>query len=429
MKKYLGIFLAAILCVMLAVAASAADVYVNDGGAGDGSAADKPLGDMSAAITKIAADGGKVIIVDTYTCAEEYREPEHAGDIVISGGKYVFSNGQYNRWFLSGPGSTTFENVTFEYGVGSTSLIIGQYNELIMGEGLSFPASGKCYVIGGYQVPLTDTAVFDKDSHVTIKSGNYWAVAGHSRGNGENEFTGTAYVNIEGGDIATVYGASINGNYSGSAVIHVSGGTISNLRTGGDGTRRLNGDCVVNVTGGMISTLSLNNVMGKTTVNFSGGAIGNAEKTIEAAIEMFVVDGTATLNATPNVDAKLASIFFDEVNYVSSIPSTSTEVPAETTAAPAVTTAAPAVTTAAPADTTAAPADTTAAPAETTAAPAETTAAPADTDAPATTSAPASDYTLGSDAQEGSNAGLIIGIALAVVVVAVVVIVVVKKKK
>lgn len=32
MKKYLSILISALLCVMLAVAASAADVYVNDGG-------------------------------------------------------------------------------------------------------------------------------------------------------------------------------------------------------------------------------------------------------------------------------------------------------------------------------------------------------------------------------------------------------------
>ena len=32
MKKFLGIFLAALLCMMMAVAVSAADVYVNDGG-------------------------------------------------------------------------------------------------------------------------------------------------------------------------------------------------------------------------------------------------------------------------------------------------------------------------------------------------------------------------------------------------------------
>ena len=320
MKKFLGIFLAAILCVMLAVAASAADVYVNDGGTGDGSSADAPLGSMTDAINKIGADGGKVIIVDTYTCAEEYYEPEHVGNIVITGGKYVFSQGQYNRWFLSGPGSTTFENMSFEYGAGTTSLIIAQYNKLVLGEGLSFDASGKAYVIGGYQVPLTDTAVFDRDSDVTVKSGNYWLVAGHSRGSTEYSFVGTAHITVEGGEIATVYGASVNGNYSGNAVINIKGGTINNLRTAGDETRRLDGDCTVNISGGMVTLLSLNNVMGKTTVNFSGGSVANAEKTVEPAIEMFVTDGTATLNATPNVDAKIISLFFDKVNYVDEIP-------------------------------------------------------------------------------------------------------------
>ena len=322
MKKYLGIFLAAILCVMLAVAASAADVYVNDGGTGDGSAADKPLGNMTEAITKIAADGGRVIIVDTYTCAEEYREPEHAGDIVITGGKYVFTNGSYNRWFLGGPGATTFENLTFQYGAGTTGLIIAQYNKLVMGEGLTCDTSGKMYVIGGYQLPLTDdTAVFDKDSDVTVKSGTYHLVAGHSRSAGEYEFTGTSHITVEGGDIASVYGACVNGNYAGSAVINIKGGNITNVYTAGDGARRLNGDCTVNITGGMIGGLVMNNVMGKTTVNFSGGAIGSASKSVEGAIAAFVVDGTATLNATPNVDTKLISLFFDKVNYVSAISS------------------------------------------------------------------------------------------------------------
>ena len=452
MKKYLGIFLAAILCVMLAVAASAADVYVNDGGTGDGSAADKPLGNMTEAITKIAADGGRVIIVDTYTCAEEYREPEHAGDIVITGGKYVFTNGSYNRWFLGGPGATTFENLTFQYGAGTTGLIIAQYNKLVMGEGLTCDTSGKMYVIGGYQLPLTDdTAVFDKDSDVTVKSGTYHLVAGHSRSAGEYEFTGTSHITVEGGDIASVYGACVNGNYAGSAVINIKGGNITNVYTAGDGARRLNGDCTVNITGGMIGGLVMNNVMGKTTVNFSGGAIGSASKSVEGAIAAFVVDGTATLNATLNVNTNLISLFFDQVNYVSEIPAATTTVPAETTtapvvtaaapaemtaapvvttAAPTVTTTVPAVTTAAPAATTAAPAVTTAAPAATTvAAPAETTAAPVATTAapvaPATT-APAASTAL---AEEGGNTGLIIGIAVVVVVLAAVVVVVVKKKK
>ncbi|MBQ4598904.1 MAG: copper amine oxidase N-terminal domain-containing protein [Clostridia bacterium] len=319
MKKYLGIFLAAILCVMLAVAASAADVYVNDGGTGDGSAADKPLGNMTEAINKIATDGGKVIIVDTYTCAEEYYEPEHVGNIVITGGKYVFSHGKYNRWFLSGPGSTTFENITFSYAAGTTHLIVARYNKLIMGEGI-IDAGTKAYIVGGYQLPLDDAAVFDKDSDVTIKSGNYYLIAGHSRSAGDYEFTGTSHITVEGGEIGSVYGACVNGNYGGHGEINIKGGNITNVYTGGDGTRRLNGNCVVNITGGTIGGLVLNNVMGKTTVNFSGGAVGNASKSVEAAIAEFVVDGTATLYATPNVDAKIISLFFDKVNYVDEIP-------------------------------------------------------------------------------------------------------------
>ena len=445
MKKLLGIFLAALLCMMLVVAVSAADVYVNDGGTGDGSSASAPLGNMTEAINKIGADGGKVIIVDTYTCSEEYYEPEHAGDIVITGGTYVFSQGQYNRWFLAGPGSTTFENIIFTYGAGNTNLIVAQYNKLIMGEGIVAEGT-KMYVVGGYQLPLMDTAEFEKDSDVTIKSGKYWAVAGHSRGSGEYSFSGTAHITVEGGEIATLYGASINGNYSGSAVININGGIIENLRTAGDKARRLDGDCTVNINGGQITLLSINNVMGKTTVNFQGGSVANAEKTVEAAIQMFVMDGTATLNAHPSVDAKIISLFFDEVNTLGGVagttpaateppatPAETTAVPTETTAAPAETTVASVETTAAPVETTVAPIETTAAPVETTVAPIETTAAPVETTAAPveTTAAPAQTTAapVAPTEEGGAPVGLIIGVAAAVIVVAAVVIVVLKKKK
>ena len=245
MKKYFGIFLAALLCMMLAVAASAADVYVNDGGTGDGSSADKPLGNMTEAINKIAADGGKVIIVDTYTCAEEYHEPEHAGDIVITGGNYVFTNGKYNRWFLSGSGSTTFENMTFSIGDGSTSMFVAQYNKLIMGEGLTTIAAGNVFVLGGYQYPLLDdTFSLERDSDVTVKSGNYYLIAGHSRGAGEVALTGTSHVTVEGGEIRAVYGSCINGKDSGAGntVINIKGGNLQMVHTAGDGSRRINGD-------------------------------------------------------------------------------------------------------------------------------------------------------------------------------------------
>ena len=160
MKKYLGIFLAVLVVLTLALAASAADVYVSDGGTGDGSSSATPLGDMTAAIEKVA-NGGTVHIVGSYTCADEYHEPAHKGDIVIEGGQYIFTNGKFNRWFLSGSGSTTFENINFVYGEGSTSLFLAQFNKLIMGEGLTFPNPGKCYVVGGYQYISGEVAQFD----------------------------------------------------------------------------------------------------------------------------------------------------------------------------------------------------------------------------------------------------------------------------
>ena len=440
MKKFMGILLAAVLCVMMAVAVCAADVYVNDGGTGDGSSAAAPMGSMTDAINKIAEAGGTVHIVEVYTCADEYYEPEHKGDIVIDGGRYVFTNGKYNRWFLSGPGSTTFQNITFEYGQGSTSLFLGQFNEMIFGEGITFPsgASDKCYIVGGYQAPTEIADVkTDRDARITVKSGNIWAVAGFNRGGGEIEFTGTSYINIAGGTIETVYGANINGNFAGNTVINVTGGTINNLRLGGDSTRRINGNAEATVSGGMVGLLSVNNVMGTATVNYTGGMIASAEKTVSDALVALVVDGNATLNAAPNVEARMLSLTFDTVNYVSA-----GEVPAVTTAATVATTVASAVTEApvvaeAPAETTAEVAETTEAVAETTVAPVETeasvetTEAVEETEAPEATEEPEETETPApAPAEEKNNLPVVIGgIAAAVVVILAVVLVIVKKKK
>lgn len=440
MKKYIGILIAGMLCVMMMLAASAADtvVYVNDGGAGDGSSESAPLGSMSEAITKVA-DGGKVVIVDTYTCAEEFYEPEHNGDIIITGGKYIYDNGERNRWFLSGPGSTTFENITFECSANTngTSLIVAQYFELILGEGITTPVGGKCYVVGGYQVPFADAVNTALDSHITVKSGDYWAISGFNRGTGEVEFTGTSHITVTGGSIATLYGACINGNFAGNSEINISGGQINNVRAAGDATRRLNGNSVINISGGIIGLLSINNVMGTATVNFTGGNIAQAEKTVEPAIQGLVTDGTATLNVSQDVDARIISLSFDVVNYIGggtvTTPEVTTDAPVTT---PEVTTAE--VTTPDASESTTSASEDTSAPESSDA----STEAPESSDTtekettkdtektsdkattPVTTTA-----TSGTNAEEGGNVGLIVGIVAAVIVVAIVVVVIIKKKK
>ena len=316
MKKIIALFVALLVGALLLAAVSAADVYVNDYGTGDGSSAASPLGNMTAAIERVAS-GGTVHIVATYTCADEYYEPAHTGDIVIEGGKYIFTNGKFNRWFLSGSGSTTFQNITFEYGQGTTSLFIAQYNKLILGEGLSFPTTGKCYVVGGFQYAQPDGNTFDltKDSDVTVKSGNIWCVCGFGRGANTDQYTGTSHIRIEGGEIATVYGAAVNGSYAGNGVIDVVGGKIGNVRAAGDETRRIN-NCEINISGGTIDKLTVNNVLGQCVVNFTGGTVGGAEKTVADKVQEFVTDGKAILNYSANVDAKRIALYFDESNLI-----------------------------------------------------------------------------------------------------------------
>ncbi len=364
MKKYLGIFVALILCVTMAFAASAADVYVNDGGAGDGSSADAPLGSMTDAINLIAEEGGTVHIVDTYTCADEYVEPEHAGNIVITGGKYVFTNGKYNRWYLSGAGSTTFENITFEYGAGSTSLYVARYNELIMGEGITMPETSG-YVIGGYQktddyktldeMVTTLGLPTDKDSHITVKSGSYHLVAGFNRGDdgarsSTTPFTGVSNITVEGGTMKTVYGGNINCNAtSGGANITIAGGDIiSGVRTAGESQviAQVVGDANIVISGGNIAALVMNNVLGKINVETTGGIITVAEKSLHESLT--ATDGTATLTASgeAKVSQLLADVFDTFVGeiFVPQLPVFTTPVEEDTTPAEE-TTEAPEVTT------------------------------------------------------------------------------------
>lgn len=359
MKKYLSLLFAVVFCVMMAVAVNAADVYVNDGGAGDGSSAEAPLASMTDAINLIAAEGGTVHIVDTYTCADEYVEPEHVGDIVITGGKYVFTNGKYNRWYLSGTGSTTFENITFEYGAGSTSLFVARYNTLVMGEGITMPETSG-YVIGGYQktddyktleeMVTTLGLATDKDSNVTVKSGSYHLVAGFNRGDDgarttTTAFTGKSNITVDGGTMKTVYGGNINCNAtSGGANITITGGDIlAGVRTAGEAQvmAQVVGDANINISGGNIANLVINNVLGKTNIETSGGIITNAEKSLHENLTDLVTDGTTTLTALEGAkvsqmladkfDEFVGEIFVPQLPVID-IPEDTTAV-AETTAA------------------------------------------------------------------------------------------------
>ena len=441
MKKYFGLIAMLVVCLLAVMSVSAADttVYLNDGGTGDGSSASAPLGDIVEAINK-AANGGKIVITDTYTMLDAIYEPTHKGDIVITGGTFDLNAETFNRYYLAGPGSTTFENITLHDASGDSKkglVVVAQFNELIMGEGVDTMTT-KTYLIGGFQVPFEENIKLDLDSHITIKSGKYHVVSGSSRGKSGTIFEGTSHITMDGGEVNQLLGGSCNGSAMGGADITINGGTINQLMMAGDVTRRINGDATLTVNGGLIGQLMVNNIMGHATVNFNGGQIASATKSIEDKIQEFVTDGTATLNVNPDLNSAMVALAFDNVNYVGGKTPAATTEPAKTTTEAPVKTEAP-VTTEETKDAAATEASTasetteevTTEPAKTE--PAETTTEAekttdtekaADTTVPETTAAPA-------PADEGGlGTGAIIGIVAAVIVViAVVVVVIVKKKK
>ena len=438
MKQYFRLMAVLLVCLLACIGAAAADttVYLNDGGNGDGTSASAPLGDMTEALIKVA-DGGKVVITDTYTIGDIFEMPQHKGDVSITGGTLIMAGDPANRFYVSGPGKTTFEQITLRDGTGKGFCIAGRFNEIVMGEGID-TTTAKIYVIGGYQKEFPEDMQLGLDAHVTIKSGKYHAVAGSSRGASSIMFEGTSHITVDGGEINMLFGGSINGSGMGGAEMTVNGGMVSQLMMAGDKTRRINGDATLTVNGGTIGQLMVNNIMGHATVNYNGGNIVTATKSVENEIQEYVTDGTATLNVNPDLNSAMVALAFDEVNYVGGKTPAATTEPAKTTTEAPVKTEAP-VTTEETKDAAATEASTASEtteeaatepaktePVETTTEAEKTTDTEkaADTTVPATTAAPA-------PADEGGlGTGAIIGIVAAVIVViAVGVVVIVKKKK
>ncbi len=289
--------------------AAAETVYLNDNGYGDGTSADTPMGSLTLALEKVK-DGGTIVITDTYSLLGPILEPEHEGEITITGGTMLFDDaGGKSRYYLNGP--TKFEKITLKKGDSNTSktgMVVARFNPVTFGEKVSV-SNLLLYVLGGYQyenggaqVVNEGEYITDRDSKITIKSGTYEYVIGFCRGNSTTEYTGTSYITVDGGTVKNLYGASFNGSYSGSTEITVNGGTVSNLYTAGDHTRRLNGSAKVTVNGGSITNFVINNVMGHTDVHFLGGTVDSITKSVAENVAQFVTDGKADLVVSKNVN-------------------------------------------------------------------------------------------------------------------------------
>ncbi len=270
-KKLLSALLAALLVLSMipfafagtATATEPGNVaYLTDGGDDDTAAlndASAPFGTFKAAYNALCPAGGTIKIVDVYggiadvTTANIAGLNTHYGTITITGDEAtdywylpaLSSNDAANWVKLAGP--VVIENIHL-YAPNQT-YILANCAKLTMGEGIVVEETLGTSLAGknGTKISVMGSTMNGgefMDTWVTIKSGSYRAVSGGSRVTSAfttaKSLLGTAYLFLEGGNIANVistnWGVATSGaglSYGGQAYVYVDGATVSKIYIGG----------------------------------------------------------------------------------------------------------------------------------------------------------------------------------------------------
>ena len=406
MKKIIAMIIACLMVVALvpviAAPAAAADkvVFVGKDGTGDGSAADKPMGDLVAAFAAIGDDNGTIVFVNMYESKAEHKIAPHAGLVTLTtkyngtdynGGIYASNTG--HLWL---GGDTTFTNINVN--LKSTWVIRARFNHITFDEGVNvtndagtFP---QLYIVGADNNSASDCDA-SKDTHITLKSGKFQEVIGGARSAFPADITGKVIVEVSGDtEIAKLaFGHrttkdKINLN---TALVVLDGGIINNWVSTGDQTKTgFLGDVEIVLTKNFDISKSFNrptrveapDVNGNTVFNGISGvcAFDNLTSATLFANTTLLVD--PAIKAAIDASDKILTASFTavkEYTYTGTIGSGKLEADAPVVTEPVVTTApateAPVV-----------------------------TDAPVATDAPVVTEAPAVDTTVAPETPEDTPA-------------------------
>ena len=290
-----------------------------------------PYKTLTKALSSLSS-GGTVVLKDKYVFSDSvsndsvgvYSAPSHTGTITITS---MYNDTDYRKSgaaieftksvVFSLGGDTVFDNITFS-NTGEEVYVAANFKQLKFGNGFNAQSSktGTKFLsaIGGYYSPTNMNLPASVDSNITIEGGEFKRVVGFAmRGSvGSYIFTGTANINILGGNIDYLYGASISNHNSGSVKIIMTGGSVTSFYTGGDGTRALNGSAFVFVGGGEIGTLTVNNVTANGVIVLQGGNITDkcAVSYASSALETTARFSKKVLYYNPeNIDEKIVSSF------------------------------------------------------------------------------------------------------------------------
>ena len=232
MKHYriwLPLFLLILALGAMSVAASAAGtatvVYMADGGSGNGTAPESPVGTLTAAYDALDLTKDCTVVLcgkftqtanftygTAYTGSVTMTSVYGGTDYRESGAVYEFNN---NRFYLRG--ETTFENMHFNTTSGAFLLVVAQHNKVTVGEGVTITGAKltggtvatSFSILGGYQDGASTTAN-TLDTDITVLSGSKIYIVAFARGSkGAPSYTGTANIKIGGN--AGVSGLHLSG--------------------------------------------------------------------------------------------------------------------------------------------------------------------------------------------------------------------------
>ncbi len=142
MKNLVKLFAVLSLCVLLAVAASAATVYVKDGGTGDGSTESKPVGTFQAAVDALGGKGGTIVLVGDVTRAG-ISIPEQSGDLTVTAknGAKMLITGRTTLGKNTNSNVFTFD-MPIDIATNAACSFVGNFNSVVFTKNFKVTVSG-----------------------------------------------------------------------------------------------------------------------------------------------------------------------------------------------------------------------------------------------------------------------------------------------
>ncbi len=183
--------------------------YISAHGTEDGSSAESCGGDIAIAASALAS-GGEIIIVGEYdiSTSVSFRQdgcmfvmPLHRQKITIRGFDRKAVIKVPRSLHFASSGELEFANIKF-WGTGDL-YIAARYYPLTIDNGVSIHGFNTSFVIGGCNATVwAQEKAVEKDTNITVKSGNFTHLIGFDRALANTTYLGTARITLDGGTIS-----------------------------------------------------------------------------------------------------------------------------------------------------------------------------------------------------------------------------------